>query len=139
MINEHSGYRRFKSVLTRAVLFVEVLVDDLDSAVVAAHRASTFVSRIAGAALLLGELWIDGEFHLAVPVEDFARLGHLEVPFARTRHAAHEVSGMGGDAARDDARVDILDRRQRQVLGRGDVAEEVRAGDSGERAAVMWS
>ena len=42
---------------------------------------------------------------------------------------------MSGDAARDDARMDVLDRRQGQMLGRRDVAEEVRAGDGSERAA----
>ena len=42
---------------------------------------------------------------------------------------------MSGDAARDDARVDVLDRRQGQMLSRRDVAEEVCTGDGGERAA----
>mmetsp|Transcript_100350 Transcript_100350/g.239272 ORF Transcript_100350/g.239272 Transcript_100350/m.239272 type:complete len:257 (+) Transcript_100350:323-1093(+) len=69
---------------------------------------------------------VQREVELVVPTELEAGLGEQVVPVLRPGVALGQVRSVGGDAVRDDARLDILAVRQPEVLLGGDVAQHGR-------------
>ena len=84
---------------------------------------------------LLGDLGIDRETELLLPVERVARAAQRVVAIARARAVAGDVGGVRGDLVRDEARLHVGLVRQAEVLLRRDVAEHRGAGGAGHRRA----
>src|SRR5271169_5742544 len=71
----------------------------------------------------------------AFPVKGFAIARHLVVPNLGRAHAFDEITRVRGDSGRNYTIANVVDIGQAQMLGRGDVAQEVGAGGGGDCAA----
>src|SRR5699024_1043448 len=117
------------------VLAVEGLVHAAHRAELAAHGTGVVVLGGAVGPDGLGRLGVEGAGPLGLPVQGAAGVAHPVVDLPGPAHPLGDVGGVGGDAAGDDALLDVLQVGQSQMLGGGDVAQDSCAVHGGDGPA----
>ena len=125
------------SIIKRAgaCLRTEVFVHNLHGAETSAHGAAFLVTVVPGGSYLPGMSRVNGFGKLAFPIKIAASFCHPVVPGDSGRKSPCYIGCVGSNAGGDDTHMNILLGRQRQVLCRSHIAEEVGPGHCGKSTA----